>query len=141
MGLFGKKKIKDFDLEFQEPKPESPVKGVKAKFALWFAERMYREALAGEYGEETMTFLKSLSGLRTAILAVFLVIELLAQQFGFSAGPLFGVLHTIFGFLGSADPKEAFGVDPAVVASAIATLYFAGRRFVNHVKAARAKSA
>jgi hypothetical protein len=118
VGLFGRKK--------SAPKPPEDF-SLKTKFALWWAGRWYRDALAGKHGEENMQFIQKLAGLRTAIMAIILLAEVVAKQFGFDAGPFFSLVRGLFAAL-NWDTNEAagfFGVEPAALLASALTLWAA----------------
>jgi len=75
-------------------------------------------------------YLKKLEGVRSAIMALVLLLEVLSKAFGLEAGPVFTILHLAFTALGwnPADANTLF--DPALVGSAILTLYVTTRRVV-----------
>jgi len=77
-----------------------------------------------------MKFIQSLQGVRTAIMAIVLLLEVLAKSFGFEAGPVFTIVRTAFGAIGwnTAEANTLF--DPALVGAAIVTLYAAIMRVV-----------
>jgi hypothetical protein len=114
MGLFGRKK-------------SAPDHSLKTKFALWWAGRWYRDALAGKHGEENMQFISKLAGLRTAIMAIVLLAEVVAKSFGFEAGPLFSLVRGLFAALNwdTAEAAGFFGVEPAALLASFLTIWAA----------------
>lgn len=77
----------------------SPGLSLKHKLAIWWATKWYEDGLKGKKGGEVMEFLKKLQGLRSAILLLFLLAEGVCRAFGLEAGPLFAILHGLFGSL------------------------------------------
>lgn len=99
--------------------------GLKSSVAEWWARRWYQRGLEGKEGESVKNFLTQIQGLRSAIIAVLLLVEFLGQHFGF-AGPL-GYIHQLFSILGW-DAKDAL-FDPTVTGTALLTLYAVYGRF------------
>lgn len=65
--------------------------------------------------------LEALHGLRSAIMAVVLLIEVVAQGLGFESGPVFAAARGVMSYAGWETTDLAF--DPAVAGAAILTLY------------------
>lgn len=75
-----------------------------------------------------MKFLQALSGLRSAIMAVVLLAEVVSRGMGYDAGPVFSVVRTAFSALGwDASPGNLL-FDPATTGAAIVTLYVVAMR-------------
>jgi len=76
-----------------------------------------------------LAFLKSLTGVRSAIMALVLLAEVVARGLGFDSGPVLSVVYSIFTSIGW-DPKApgALLFDPALVGTAVLTLWFTWKR-------------
>ena len=76
-----------------------------------------------------LSFLKSLTGVRSAIMALLLLAEVVFRGLGFETGPAFSVIHSIFTSVGW-DPKApgALLFDPALVGTALLTLWVTATR-------------
>ena len=75
-----------------------------------------------------MKFLQSLSGLRSALMAVVLLAEVVARGLGYDAGPVFSVVRSAFDALGwEASPGNLL-FDPATTGAAALTLYAVAMR-------------
>ncbi len=104
----------------------------KKQIGLWFVARWYKQALQGKKGKDTMKFVQKIQGLRTAIMALILALEVVANGLGFQTGPLFGLINGAFSAVGwnPNGVQEALGVDPKAVGMAALTLYFAVKRLI-----------
>ena len=92
----------------------------------WYARRWIGRVREGKEGAETMKAFAQLQGMRSAIIALVLLIEFLGQKLGFGGGFL-AYAHTVLVAFGW-DPKEAL-FDPTVVGTALLTLWATWGRF------------
>lgn len=118
-------------------------KKIVVKLAIREGVSFIRQALAGKKGPKVKKFFEGVQGLRSAIMLVLVVVELLAKQFGFEAGPLFAILNGIMSTFGweKGEAIREVGIDPAIVATALASLYFAARRAVTWYRERKAVQA
>lgn len=75
-----------------------------------------------------MKLLQSFHGMRSAIMALILLAEVIAGGLGYEAGPVFGVVRSAFAALGwEASPGNLL-FDPATTGAAVITLYAVAMR-------------
>ncbi len=77
-----------------------------------------------------MKWLSEIQGLRTAIMALVLLTEVVCRGLGLDAGPAFTLAHSLFRAVGWDEADAGTLFDPAVVGAAILTIYFAIRRAI-----------
>lgn len=117
--------------------------GLKKKIGATLATRVlvgaWKDGIAGKKGSFVKNALQKLSGLRSAILLLFVLVELAAKQFGFEAGPLFTVLRGLFAGIGwdEASAVKEIGIDPALLLTSIVGIYTAVQRFRSWLKSKR----
>lgn len=99
------------------------------KLAIKYVSDWFKDGLVGKKGASAMKVLSKLQGFRTGIMALALLAEVIARTSGHEAGPLFSTLHMVFRAIGwnEADATSLF--DPAVVGTALVTLYVTYQRF------------
>lgn len=109
---------------------------LKKKLAKVFAMRWLKAAWAGKKGEGMQKLLKSLHGIRSAIMALVLVAEVVARSAGWDTGPAFGIIRGLFDFVGWDINSAAatIGIDPVAVGAGIVTVYVAVQRFIAWAK-------
>jgi hypothetical protein len=100
------------------------VKNKKRDLAIWYAVKWYKDGLKGKKGSQMKSVLSSVDGYKSAIIALVLLAEAAARQFGFEAGPVFGMIHALFAGFGwnVQEGKDLLGADPAFIMVAVAAV-------------------
>jgi hypothetical protein len=70
-----------------------------------------------------MKLLKSLTGVRTAVMALVLLAEVVARGLGHDVGPIFSIIRSAFAAIGWDYSPGNLLFDPATTGTAVLTLY------------------
>lgn len=112
--------------------------GLKQAAATWYVSRWYRRGIEGKEGKQVKNVLSVIGrpGTRTAVVFGVLTIEAVCKGIGFETGPVFGILHGLFGAIGfsEAEAVATIGVDPSQLVVYGIGIYAAAKRVIAEAK-------